>query len=144
MYYFFRRRKIKLNEEIAELEATGQRKKQGRSALGQDTAISNEQLRKAFEDERIKNSELNEKLEIQSITSPETMFTNKESLKRLNARFGLTLSLDEVFRKVMYLLKYPHKNPAFFMQPETEFKVTRIRRRRRRIRTSDRWNNKYE
>ena len=61
----------------------------------------------------------------------------------LELRFGLTLSLDEVLRKVMYLLKYPHKNPAFFMQPETEFKVTRIRRRRR-IRTSDRWSNKDE
>ena len=66
-----------------------------------------------------------------------------ESLKCLNARFGLTLSLDEVLRKVIYLFKYPRKNPAYFMQPETEFKVTRTRRRRR-IRTSDRWNNKYE
>jgi hypothetical protein len=86
---------------------------------------------------------LKEKLEIQSITSPENMFTNKESLKRLNARFGLTLSLDEVFRLAMYLLKYPHKNLAFFMQPETERRVKRSRRRRHMIRTSDRLNNEY-
>jgi hypothetical protein len=142
-YFSFMHRKIKLKEEIAGLEATRQRKEQGRNAFGRDIAISNEYLRKALEDEQIKNNKLNEELEIRSITSPETMFTNKESLKRLNARFGLTLSLDEVFRMAMDLMKYPHKNPAFFMQPETERRVTRIRRRRR-IRTGDRANNKYK
>lgn len=38
------------------------------------------------------------------ITSPETVFTNKQSLDRLNRKFGLTLSSDAVFRKVMYLV----------------------------------------
>jgi hypothetical protein len=72
-------------------------------------------------------------LKYSGIRSPETEFTNKESLKRLNAGFGLTLSPDEVFRKAMDLLKYPHKNPEFFVKPETEAKAKRIRRRRRRI-----------
>ena len=142
-YFSFPGYKMKLKEEIAVLEVTAQRKEQRHSALGQNTANRNEDLKKAFEDERIKNIKLNEKLEIQRITSPETLFTNKESLKRLNTRFGLTLSLDDVFRKVMDLLKYPHRNPAFFMQSETEFKVKRIRRRRRKLPSGDRWNNEY-
>lgn len=142
-YFSYLGYKMKLKEEIAVLEVTAQRKEQRHSALGQNTANRNEDLKKAFEDERIKNIKLNEKLEIQRITSPETLFTNKESLKRLNARFGLTLSLDVVFRMAMYLLKYPHKNPAFFMQSETEFKVKRIRRRRRKLPSGDRWINEY-
>lgn len=136
------RHKNELKEEIAGLEATQQRKVQRRSALGQGTAIRNEDLRKAFEDERIKNIKLNKELQLQSITSPETVFTNKQSLARLNGKFGLTVSLDKVFIKVIHLLKYPDKYPAFFIQPETEPKVRRIRRRRR-IRTNDRWNNEY-
>ena len=48
------------------------------------------------------------------------MFTNKKSLARLNGKFGLTVSFDEVFIKVIHILKYPDKYPAFFKQPETD------------------------
>jgi hypothetical protein len=64
-YFYFLRRKFEIKEEIAQSKATAQSNEQRHSALGWNTANRNEGLRKAYEDERIKNNKLNEKLEIQ-------------------------------------------------------------------------------
>jgi predicted DNA-binding protein YlxM (UPF0122 family) len=131
-YFYCLQLKARLMEEIAMLEQQRQNtdlKNRLRQPFpGSD--VGNVDLGKSLHFERAKNKELQRLITLNSITSPETAFTNKQSLLRLNYRFGLSLSSDEIFRRAMHLLKYTHKYPEFFMRPK-------MRRRRRKNRGSN-------
>jgi hypothetical protein len=65
---------------------------------------------------RKENRRLREQLEMHSVMDLESVYTNTESIVKLNRSYGIGVTRDDILEKAYDIAKHPHRYPSLFIK----------------------------
>lgn len=105
---------LQVKEQISTLKREEWTRKEKLAKSDPSIAEMEEDLSAAYKE----NERLRYELELRSIKEIESVPTHPDSLWKLNEKYGIDVTKDEVFLLALDLVKYPHKYPSIFLKKE--------------------------